>query len=259
MIAIHMKQFFTRRSAAFLLASLFFAASVILPGLLADRWLTNSNGTGSQPAVDSSDEGLVFVLDAGHGGEDGGAIAADGTEEKKLNLAVANTLGALLRLNGQTVVLTRSTDTLLYDYYKDREDYTGYKKMYDLRNRLRIAEQEENSVYVGLHMNKFSDPRYSGLQVYYAKTEGSATLAGKIQTGVKSTVQPDNNRQIKAATSGIYILNEIRIPAVLVECGFLSNPEECAALSTEEYRRQLSAAIFYALCTYETNEQNAYQ
>jgi N-acetylmuramoyl-L-alanine amidase len=194
----------------------------------------------------------TIIIDAGHGGEDGGAVGADGTKEKNLNLDVARLLEALLRLNGASVVMTRTEDTLLYDYFNDLSDYTGHKKIYDLKNRLKITEREENPVYVGIHMNKFSDPQYKGLQVYYSPNDKrSELLAGRIQTEISTSLQKENKRVIKAADSGIYLLDALKTPAVLIECGFLSNKEECARLNDESYQRKLSVALFYAISTFE--------
>ena len=243
------------RTVRFACASSALALLVMVCGLAADRLMPSGTDL---PVLSGETERYTFVIDAGHGGEDGGAVATDGTEEKNLNLAISNALYGLLTLNGQSTVATRQTDTLLYDYFHDREDYTGQKKMYDLRNRLRITEREENAVYVGIHMNKFTDPQYSGLQVYYSKnSEKSSALAGTVQMYVRNSLQSTNDRAIKPAGQGIYILSEAKVPAILIECGFLSNPAECAALRTEAYQRQLTAAIFYALSTFETAEADS--
>lgn len=192
--------------------------------------------------------GLVFVLDAGHGGEDCGALGADGTQEKTLNLAITNMLGSLLTAAGHTVVYTRQEDRLLYT---EEQNIRGQRKMYDLRNRLAIAEAQPGAILVSIHMNKFTDPRYSGLQVYYGQNEAaSRRLAEKIQATVGRNLQPENRRAIKPAGESIYLLHRATVPAVLIECGFLSNPEECEKLSREDYQRQLSFSIFCAMMEY---------
>ncbi len=192
-----------------------------------------------------------FVIDAGHGGEDAGAIAADGTLEKDLNLEVSRLLQAILELNGSNAVLTRDDDKLLYDKYDDLEDYTGKKKVYDLKNRLRLAEERENSIYVGIHMNKFPLEKYKGLQVYYSKNNSlSYQIAKDIKDTVKNNLQPDNNRNIKIADSSIYVLNSAQIPAVLIECGFLSNEGELELLKSKDYRLFLALNLFSALAEY---------
>ena len=148
-------------------------------------------------------------------------------------------------LNGIPAKMTRTEDALLYDYYNDLNDYTGKKKVYDLKNRLKIAESEPNSIYLGIHMNKFSESKYSGAQIYYSSNHSlGEPLAKSISENIKTYLQPKNNRQIKRADSSIYILKNISSPAVLVECGFLSNEDELALLKTEEYRASLALTIF---------------
>jgi len=187
---------------------------------------------------------VQVVIDPGHGGEDGGASSGS-ILEKDLNLAVSENLTDVFTVFGYSVLPTRTGDTLLYDYYDDLEDYTGKKKTFDLRNRLRIAEESDAELFLGIHINKFSQPKYKGLQVYYSpNTDAGRTAAETIQSRAKTYLDPDNDRAIKSAGSDIYILSRIRIPAVLVECGFISNPDDLAALTTPEYRQKLSCVIF---------------
>ena len=196
------------------------------------------------PTSTESDRATI-IIDAGHGGEDAGAVAPDGTLEKDLNLEISKIVYALCVLNGIPAKMTRTEDTLLYDYYNDLSDYTGQKKVYDLKNRLKIAESEPNSIYLGIHMNKFSESKYSGAQIYYSSNHSlGEPLAKSISENIKTYLQPKNNRQIKRADSSIYILKNISSPAVLVECGFLSNEDELALLKTEEYRASLALTIF---------------
>ena len=189
----------------------------------------------------------LWVIDPGHGGEDGGASNATGAVvEKTLNLAVAERIAAAAKLFGHDCILTRTDDRLLYDAYHDLPEYRGKKKTYDLRNRLRMAENA--ALFVGIHMNKFPEPRYHGLQVWYSPNDPkSADYAAFVQSYVKSTLQPDNERAVKKATSSIYLLHRLRCPAILVECGFLSNETECAALATPAYQIALSAVLLAAI------------
>lgn len=194
---------------------------------------------------------ITVVIDPGHGGEDAGAIAPDGTLEKDLNLEIATLVRALCILNGNDVKMTRDSDTLLYDYYGELNDYTGQKKVYDLKNRVKIAEGEENPIYIGIHMNKFSSAKYSGTQIYYSKnTKEGEMLASSLAGKIKTFLQPENKRQIKAADSSIYILNTIECPAVLVECGFLSNENELLKLKDAEYQAALALTIFSSICEF---------
>ena len=190
---------------------------------------------------------VTIVLDAGHGGEDGGC-EGNGLIEKDLNLDITLQVASLLREQGVNVVLTRETDVLLYDV---NSDYQGKKKAQDVRNRLKIAQGQENPVLVSIHMNYFAQTQYSGLQVWYSKNDArSKALANLIQSNVKNTLQPNNKRVIKEATSSIFLLHNATFPAVLIECGFLSNPDEARALCDAEYRHQLANAIFQSIMTY---------
>ena len=219
---------------------------VLLIGLYFGKYLKGLHE--KSKAVSAISNTVTYVIDAGHGGEDAGAIAYDGTLEKDLNLEISTLLCGLLELNGNNVKMTRDSDTLLYDYYNDLEDYTGQKKVYDLKNRLRIAEEYENSIYVGIHMNKFSVAKYKGLQVYYSpNNENSFDFASKIRDNTRLYLQKDNKREIKRADSSIYILNKANMPAVLIECGFLSNDEELTNLKDNDYRAKLAITIFSSI------------
>ena len=199
----------------------------------------------SQSANVSS--GVTIVLDAGHGGEDGGC-EGNGLVEKDLNLDITLKVASLLCEQGVNVVLTRDTDILLYD---KNSDYQGKKKAQDVRKRLEIAQNQENSVLVSIHMNYFAQTQYSGLQVWYSKNDAnSKILANLIQSNVKNELQPSNKRVTKEATSSIFLLHNATFPAVLIECGFLSNPDEAHALGDADYRQKLANIIFKSIMTY---------
>lgn len=185
-----------------------------------------------------------IVIDAGHGGEDGGCSATDGTLEKDLNLTVSNSLYTVLTLMGMNVEMTRTEDTLLYDMYKDLSDYSGQKKTYDLKNRVRFAKESECALFCSIHMNKFSQSEYSGLQVYFSPNDSdSVTAALRIQAAVSDHLQKDNEREIKRAGSNIYVLHRSQMPSVLVECGFLSNEKDLSDLKNEKYRKKLAFTV----------------
>ena len=218
-------------------------AAVFLGHLTADLWSRTVIPTGSTGETEGKDPFLV--IDPGHGGEDGGASSADGILEKELNLQIAQNLSDIAGLFGYKTVMTRTTDSMLYDLYNDLDDYTGYRKTYDLRNRLRLAKDLNGEIFVSIHMNKFPEPQYKGLQVYYSPNHtDSQKIAAFIQSYARTYIQPENTREIKEATSSIYLLHRIKTPAVLVECGFLSNPEETDMLTTPEYRCRLAGMIF---------------
>ncbi len=186
----------------------------------------------------------VIILDAGHGGEDGGATGTNGILEKDLNLSLAGSLAAILRLSGYTVVETRTEDRLLYSAGTKK----GHKKQSDLENRLAFTEQYPDSVFISIHMNTFPTPNCEGAQVWYSQNnEQSKTLAQSVQAKVTTLLQPGNHRKIKAATSNIYILRHATTPAILVECGFLSTPADCERLCDPLYQKQLALTLCSAI------------
>ncbi len=186
----------------------------------------------------------TVVLDAGHGGEDGGA-SGSGIYEKNLNLAIAMDVGAYLENSGIHVIYTRTEDILLYDR---NVDFKGRKKVLDLAARLKVARECESAVFVSIHMNAFPQKQYKGLQVYYSPNHAlSKTIATSIQENTRNFLDHSNLRKIKEAGSSIYLLDRLEKPAVLIECGFLSNDEEAAKLATEEYQQQLALVIAHSL------------
>ncbi len=200
------------------------------------------------PITSDADETRpTVILDAGHGGEDGGAVGKGGVREKDLNLTITLRLAELLREAGVDVILTRDEDRLLY---KEEENIKGHRKEYDLKNRLAVAEENPEALFISIHMNTFSSPRYAGLQVYYAKTAGSQALAESIQSTVREQLQPENTRKIHAASSSIYLLDKAVGRAVLVECGFLSNEAECERLTQKDYQDRLCFSLFCGIMKY---------
>lgn len=222
--------------------SLFFIIFTVLLTLMIMLGVQSKNSLKSnQYSSASYEHEITVILDAGHGGEDGGAVGNGSTYEKDLNLAITLKIGKLLEDNGISVIYTRTEDILLYD---TNVDYTNRKKALDLAARVKVAEETPNSIFVSIHMNSFPKTQYKGLQVYYSKNHpDSKALASAIQSGVKSDLQPDNTRKITEATSRIFLLDRIERPAILIECGFLSNYEECRLLSTEIYQNQLAEII----------------
>lgn len=200
-------------------------------------------------SVNSNSRSLpIVVIDAGHGGEDGGASGADGTLEKDLNLQIAKKLQRTLSSMGVECVLTRNEDILLYDR---NTDYQGRKKMLDMLERLKICRSYENAIFISIHQNSFPQPQYSGFQIYYSENSSeSFKIAEMLEQAIKLSLQPNNNRHSKASGGTIYLLDRLECPALLLECGFLSNPDECALLSTEEYQNKLCALIASTICEY---------
>ena len=187
----------------------------------------------------------IVIIDAGHGGEDGGTIGVNGIYEKELNLKIAKKLETILKSSGVKVVMTRSTDTLLYDR---NENYDGRKKALDMAKRLEISSSYENAIFVSIHMNSFPIAKYNGLQVYYSPNDPlSKEFADRIQSLTKDALMQENTRKTKASDGKIFLLDRMNIPSVLVECGFLSNPAECERLCNEAYQNELAAAICCAI------------
>lgn len=189
----------------------------------------------------------TVVIDAGHGGEDGGAVGKAGTVEKTVNLAIAKDLQDLLLASGYRVVMTRTTDAAISDDF----DTVHERKTSDLHNRLKIVESQENCIFVSIHQNQFPQNQYSGTQIFYSRNaENSKVLAGSIRSRVVGLLQKDNARQTKPATSSIYLLWNVKVPAVLVECGFLSNAEEEQRLNDGTYQKQMAFAICCGVLDY---------
>lgn len=232
-----MKRFAVRFSA-FLLALTAVSGAFSMPLLTGKAMPPEPQEVSTRPVY-------TIVLDAGHGGEDGGAVSAGGVYEKDLNLAIVLLLHDLLQANGIPVVLTRSTDILLYNR---NTDFKGRKKALDLAARRKIAEETENCVFVSIHMNAFPQTQYSGLQVWYSPNHAdSCQLAESVQQMTRKHLQPENDRRVKPATSSIYLLHHLQMPAILVECGFLSNPSEAEKLDTPAYQQQLAFLLFLSL------------
>ena len=239
------------KKSSLVLSFLVFSLLLTLASLLFCGIEVFFNNRKNTDADALSEKTVTVILDPGHGGEDGGAVGAGDVYEKDLNLAIAKEVESYLKMNGISVICTRNEDILLYDR---NVDYKGRKKMLDLAARLKISRETENSVFVSIHMNAFPQTQYSGLQVYYSPNDDtSADLAALIQNNTKSLLQPTNTRKIKSASSNIYLLDRITTPAVLVECGFLSNAEECALLSDAEYRQKLSLILATAIAQFVEN------
>ena len=198
-----------------------------------------------------SSKRTVIVIDPGHGGEDGGCVSENGILEKDLNLVISDKLKHILSASGYEVRMTRQEDKMLYDIYGDLDDYKGKKKLYDLKNRVKFAKESSAEMFVSIHMNKFPVSKYKGMQVYYSPNdERSEILARSVKENNATYLQQDNEREIKSAGSNIFVLNRLEIPAILVECGFLSNTEETALLCDHEYRNKLSLVIATSLMRY---------
>ncbi len=190
----------------------------------------------------------VIILDPGHGGIDGGATSCTGVLESGINLEIGHRLRDLLNLLGYDTVMTRTTDISIYT----EGNTIAAQKMSDLKERVRTVNERENAILISIHQNTFSDSRYAGPQVFCAASEGSRELGEALQNGLRIALSPSGKRSVKAG-KGIYLLEHIQQPGVLVECGFLSNPREEALLRNPAYQKKLCAVIGISLSEYLAN------
>ena len=187
-----------------------------------------------------------LILDAGHGGEDGGAVSVTGVPESRVNLEIVQKLRGTLALYGVDPVVLREEDVSLHD---PEASTLREKKRSDLKNRVRAVEAVEGGALLSIHQNSYPGSQYRGAQVFYAPTGGSRELAELLQTALREELQPDNGRKAKPIPESVYLMNHVSCPAVLVECGFLTNPEEEALLRDGGYQRQLAAVLAGAWLT----------
>lgn len=225
-----------RKKTGFLMIMSALMISVCGFGTYSAIQVVNSAGAPFSPTV---------IIDAGHGGFDGGAVGAFDTVEKDINLAISQKLYDIAALSGFNVIMIRDSDVSVND-----GGAVGLraKKVSDIHNRLKIARQNPNAIYLSIHQNHFPQEKYWGTQVFYGqKNPESAAMAERIQRAVCGSLQPDNKRQIKPAEKNLYILYNAENPAVLVECGFISNEEECKRLLQPQYQQQLAFEIMRAV------------
>ena len=209
-----------------------------------------------QPAIQSvavnatAKAPITVVIDAGHGGKDAGAVGVNGVLEKDLNLVFAKTLAEIFRENGARVILTRETDALVL---KEGDENAPSQKACDVRNRTEIANSSGCDLFVSLHMNSFPAEQYKGFEAYYSENTAESRLyAEKIQSAVKEKYEPESRRYARASDK-IYLLANAECPAVLLECGFLSNGEDAAKLSDKDYQKELCFSIFCAIMEVKEN------
>ena len=190
----------------------------------------------------------TIIIDAGHGGIDGGATSCTGKPESALNLEISLKLNDLLHLLGCNTAMIRTTDCSIHT----QGETIAAKKVSDLKERVRIVNDTENPLLISIHQNTFSDSQYHGAQVFYTDTEGSHPFASQMQNALVQSLNPESNRKCKQS-KGVYLMEHIEKTGILVECGFLSNPEEDALLQTPDYHRKLSCVIAAAADTYLSN------
>ena len=191
------------------------------------------------------DRSVTVIIDAGHGGEDGGATSCTGILESQINLQIALRLRDLCHLFGYKTCMIRTSDISVYT----EGNTISAKKISDLRQRVRMVNETDDGILISIHQNTFPVGKYSGAQVFYNDRDGAKTLAERMQSAFAQTVNPGSNRKCKSA-DGIYLMEKVDRPGVLVECGFISNPEEEAKLRNAEYQQKLCCVIVCTLSSY---------
>lgn len=182
----------------------------------------------------------TLILDPGHGGEDGGAVSVSGVPESGINLSIALELDQLMGFFGVRTILTRSSDVSIHD---GRAKSLREKKVSDLHNRVDIINSTAGATLISIHQNSAPDGRYHGAHVFYGDEVLSRPLAQTIQSGIRDALDPENHREAQRAAESIYLMNHISCRAVLVECGFLSNPREERLLRDPAYQKKLAMVL----------------
>ncbi|WZL72593.1 N-acetylmuramoyl-L-alanine amidase CwlD [Clostridiaceae bacterium 35-E11] len=198
----------------------------------------------------------VIIVDAGHGGIDGGAVGKSGIVESHINLEIALRLRKLLEQKGAIVLLTRDDDVGLYSDTGRIRD----KKNEDLRNRKKLVKESQADLFVSIHLNSFPQPQYYGAQTFYPKdSDESKVLAEMIQEELVRVLNNGNHR-VSKQKNDVYLLKSCIIPSVLVECGFLSNAKEENLLKNPTYQEKVAWAIYIGIVRYfhEDREENAH-
>lgn len=192
-------------------------------------------------------EKKTIVLDAGHGGLDSGAVGINGELEKNINLEIVRDLRDMLTLSGFNVVLTRNADKSIHD-----SGVTGIRnqKVSDMENRLEIVKSYKDALFFSIHQNKFTDPEYFGAQIFYNENNPDNMLLAQIMQDNFKVIQPGNDREIKLSGDELYLFKDTMIPAVLIECGFLSNEQDAQNLSNEEYQHKVAFMIYNGIIRY---------
>ncbi len=192
-------------------------------------------------------EGFVLIIDPGHGGVDGGAVSADGTVESKINLAIGLRMEEIAQLVGVETIMTRREDV---DLHSADASTIRQKKISDLKNRVTLVNGVSNGILVSLHQNSLPQvPNVRGAQVFYGGADSSQGLAEAVQAALNQTIN-DRPMEIKAAGSGVYLLEHVEVSAILVECGFLSNAEEAGLLNTDGHQTRLALTILASVLSY---------
>lgn len=201
-------------------------------------WLGTAQVVPVVGTVSGSDR--ILILDAGHGGEDGGASTASGSKESNINLGIVKKAELLMAFLGVETTLTRTEDVSIHS---EGAATIREKKVSDLKNRVALVSGIPNAMLISVHQNHFTDSRYSGAQVFFNKGDISRQWGEHTQEVLRQVLNPANGREAKPMPDGIYLFEHVNCPSLLVECGFLSNGEEASLLLTDPYQRKIAMAL----------------
>jgi N-acetylmuramoyl-L-alanine amidase len=193
----------------------------------------------------------VIIVDAGHGGMDGGAVGRNGTIEKDINLSIAKKLKSYIEEHGDTCIMIREVDEGLYS----QEGTVRHKKNEDLKNRKEIIKEHDADMFISIHLNYFPQAQYYGAQVFYPKGDESSQRLAKLTQEELVRILDRNNKRVEKPSDTYYILNGNKVPSIIVECGFLSNPEEENLLKNEEYQNKIAWSIYCGIVRYFTEPE----
>ena len=232
--------YITRKKIYFsILIILIFSASVFYSLLIEDNDVIS---TVSLPVTNKT-----IVLDAGHGTPDEGAEGVNGTTEASINLIIVRKVQSLLEQSGCNVILTRSDEKGIYDLDSKT---LRQKKVSDIKNRVKIGNESSADAFISIHLNKIPQSQYYGWQAFFkANNEESEALAKSLQEELNASIQKENKREALKIT-GKYIIDHVEIPIAIIECGFLSNPEEEQLLQQNEYQDRLAWGIYNGIMDY---------
>lgn len=228
-------------------APLCIALALILVLFLLPEYPAAVDGDAAQSVFAENER--VLIIDAGHGGADGGAVAADGTVESGINLAIARRLESMAGLFGVETLMTRTSEDI---DYPESADTVGKMKSADQAARVKLINSVPDGVLISIHQNYYPDPRPSGAQVLYAATDGSRELGELTHEAIVSNLCPDNRRVASPVDKDIYIMRSAKCPAILVECGFISNEQELSLLLDGTYQTKLAAVLLTSYLQYES-------
>lgn len=219
---------------------------LIAGALLIAHWFEQSVTTIAENG--SVERGICIVIDAGHGGVDGGAISCTGKSESNFNLEIASRLNDLMQLIGYETKMIRTNDTSVYT----KGETIAQKKISDLKERVRIVNTTCNALLISIHQNAFPEEKYSGAQVFYYSSGDSLRLAEQMQTALIINLNPESKRKIKKS-NGIYLMEHVNCTGILIECGFISNRKEEAMLRNPQYQKKVCSVIAATVSSFLSN------